>query len=162
MEGARRWRLSLAPGAEKKLTFTYTVKIDTKNEIVGGNVLVLCRTDEPDRLVQCSPLRYSPSPLIDETTRWSVARRSSGLGSRIQIAQIDFVPSLRPRTTSSPAIKRVDGSTNHRYADRGHPRCRLMGNGQRTLRARHSRLVRSRRRVSIAGCHSYCRPWMKH
>ena len=37
LEGGRRWRLTLPPGEERKLTFGYTVKIDSKNELVGGN-----------------------------------------------------------------------------------------------------------------------------
>lgn len=36
-EGGRRWRLTLKPGEEKKLVATYVVKLDSKNELVGGN-----------------------------------------------------------------------------------------------------------------------------
>jgi hypothetical protein len=37
IKGGRRWRFSLGPGETQKLAFSYTVKIDSKNELVGGN-----------------------------------------------------------------------------------------------------------------------------
>ena len=37
LEGGRLWRLTLPAGEQRKLSFGYTVKIDAKNELVGGN-----------------------------------------------------------------------------------------------------------------------------
>ncbi|MBN2360543.1 MAG: DUF4139 domain-containing protein [Deltaproteobacteria bacterium] len=37
LRGGRRWRLTLAPGESKKIQYTYTIQIDSKNELVGGN-----------------------------------------------------------------------------------------------------------------------------
>lgn len=37
IEGGRRVVVTLEPGADRVLTFRYTVKIDGKNELVGGN-----------------------------------------------------------------------------------------------------------------------------
>ncbi|MGI5865550.1 MAG: DUF4139 domain-containing protein, partial [Myxococcales bacterium] len=35
--GGKRWRFVLQPGESKKLSFDYSVRIDSKNELVGGN-----------------------------------------------------------------------------------------------------------------------------
>jgi hypothetical protein len=37
LAGGRRWRFPLAPGASQKLSYGYTVRIDSKNELHGGN-----------------------------------------------------------------------------------------------------------------------------
>lgn len=37
LEGGRRWRVTLRPGEEKKLVASYTLRLDAKNEVVGGN-----------------------------------------------------------------------------------------------------------------------------
>ncbi len=37
IKGGRRWRFSLKPGESQTLAFSYSVKIDAKNELVGGN-----------------------------------------------------------------------------------------------------------------------------
>ncbi len=37
IKGGKRWRLTLDPGETKKLSYTYTVKIDSKLELAGGN-----------------------------------------------------------------------------------------------------------------------------
>lgn len=37
IKGGRRWRMSLAAGESKKIFWTYSIKIDSKNEVVGGN-----------------------------------------------------------------------------------------------------------------------------
>jgi len=37
LRGGRRWRLTLAPGESKQIKYTYTIQIDSKNELVGGN-----------------------------------------------------------------------------------------------------------------------------
>lgn len=37
VRGGRKWTFSLAPGASKKLAFRYLVKIDARDELVGGN-----------------------------------------------------------------------------------------------------------------------------
>lgn len=37
IKGGRRWRFSLGAGEAQKLAFSYSVKIDSKNELVGGN-----------------------------------------------------------------------------------------------------------------------------
>lgn len=37
IKGGKRWRFSLGAGEVKKISYTYTLKIDAKNEVVGGN-----------------------------------------------------------------------------------------------------------------------------
>jgi uncharacterized protein (TIGR02231 family) len=37
IRGGRRWRLSLEPGKSAKLTASFTIRIDSKNELDGGN-----------------------------------------------------------------------------------------------------------------------------
>jgi hypothetical protein len=37
IQGGKRWRFALPSGATRKLSFAYTVRIDSKNELVGGN-----------------------------------------------------------------------------------------------------------------------------
>lgn len=37
IQGGKRWRFTLEPGKTQKLSYSYTVKIDGKNELVGGN-----------------------------------------------------------------------------------------------------------------------------
>ncbi|MBI5549547.1 MAG: DUF4139 domain-containing protein, partial [Deltaproteobacteria bacterium] len=37
LQGGKRWRLVLPPGQTRKLSCVYTVRIDAKNELVGGN-----------------------------------------------------------------------------------------------------------------------------
>lgn len=37
LRGGRRWRLTLAPGESKQIKYAYTIQIDSKNELVGGN-----------------------------------------------------------------------------------------------------------------------------
>lgn len=37
LRGGRRWRFELAPGAQKALRYGYTILIDAKQELVGGN-----------------------------------------------------------------------------------------------------------------------------
>jgi len=37
LKGGRRWRLELGPGESQKLSYSYSVHIDAKNELVGGN-----------------------------------------------------------------------------------------------------------------------------
>jgi hypothetical protein len=37
LEGGRRWRVTLEPGQERKLVASYTIRIDGKQELVGGN-----------------------------------------------------------------------------------------------------------------------------
>ena len=37
IKGGRRWRVTLAAGESKKIFWTYSLKIDAKNEVVGGN-----------------------------------------------------------------------------------------------------------------------------
>jgi len=37
IQGGKRWRFALGPNETKKLTYSYTVKIDAKSELVGGN-----------------------------------------------------------------------------------------------------------------------------
>lgn len=37
IRGGKRWRVSLAAGESKKISWTYSIKIDAKNEVVGGN-----------------------------------------------------------------------------------------------------------------------------
>lgn len=37
IKGGHRWRVSLAAGETKKILWTYSIKIDAKNEVVGGN-----------------------------------------------------------------------------------------------------------------------------
>ncbi|RMG12313.1 MAG: DUF4139 domain-containing protein [Planctomycetota bacterium] len=37
LRGGRRWRFRLEPGAERELTFAYTLRLDAKDEVVGGN-----------------------------------------------------------------------------------------------------------------------------
>jgi len=37
IKGGKRWRFSLGAGESKKLAWSYVVKIDAKNEVVGGN-----------------------------------------------------------------------------------------------------------------------------
>ena len=37
LDGGRRWVVPLAAGESKKLRATYTVKISSKNQLVGGN-----------------------------------------------------------------------------------------------------------------------------
>jgi len=37
IKGGRRWRVTLAAGESKKIFWTYSIKIDSKNEVVGGN-----------------------------------------------------------------------------------------------------------------------------
>ncbi|HCF62617.1 MAG TPA: hypothetical protein DFS52_32095 [Myxococcales bacterium] len=35
--GGKRWRFALKPGESRKLSYGYSVRIDSKNELVGGN-----------------------------------------------------------------------------------------------------------------------------
>lgn len=37
IKGGKRWTFDLAPGETKKLSYGYTVRIDSKNELAGGN-----------------------------------------------------------------------------------------------------------------------------
>jgi hypothetical protein len=37
IRGGKRWRLPLEPGRDRRLSYTYTIRIDGKRELVGGN-----------------------------------------------------------------------------------------------------------------------------
>jgi hypothetical protein len=37
LQGGRRWRFTLEPGAEIQLKAEYTIKVYIKNDLVGGN-----------------------------------------------------------------------------------------------------------------------------